>query len=613
MRTLLFLLVSFVSLHAYDVYVDPTNSLQLENIIQKQDDFKERKNLFFGHTHARIWIKYQLKNPKNITADHTLHINNPHLKSIHFYEPKGDHYEIYKNGYEIPLKDRTIPSIHYIFQTKLDPFQEKTIYISAYSKTFVNMKLDHFTNLHDFYSDTFKDNMITTSLLSMLMAFLIFNIVIYLINQNFIHKPLYLYYILYLGTCIFLQIQHSDYSTFSIDLANHHHLIFHVTLSALIIFLFLFFREILQVKEKFKPLHQLFTTFIIIHAIILISFFIDDSYMLFFRNIVLIPLGFIILSFAIIHAIHRKVLYSSYLLAGWFLIIFCTSYLVLKHSINLNIPFIDDLFLGKGLLIAALVETTIFSIVLALRIRRLKEKNNRSESLLQRKTKDAQMGEMIGMIAHQWRQPLSAINAEANNLLVQMELDTYKEKDLKKHLHNTLNHVDFLSETINDFRSFFRKDTIPKMTTVDKAIQKALNITQSTFYEHKVSIDKHWKSVTPMKIYLNELTQVILNLLKNAEDNFNEKEILKPKIFISTVDLQEHVEIRVCDNGGGIPEDIIEKIFLQEFTTKDESIGTGLGLYMSKRIIEEHHHGKLYAQNSDDGVCFIITLPFEGL
>ena len=609
MKFLLFFLLSFASLHAYDVYNDPKNTLEIEEIMAKKDLFKERKDLFFGHTNARIWIKYKLKNATDSTQTHTLHINNPLLQSVNFYEVKGKEFNVYKNGYIVPLKDRMIPSIDYIYQTELTALEDKTIYISAYSKSYLDIKLLHFSNLRDFYYNSFKDNAISIALLSILLAFLIFNIIIYLINQDFIHKPLYLYYILYLATCIFLQLQYIDYIPLFLDFKESLYLVFHVSLSAVIIFLFLFFKEILQIKKRSKRLNYLFIALIITHTIVLISFFIDETFLLSFRNIFLIPLGFIMLGLAIIHAIRHKVVYSSYLLASWFLVIFCTSYIVLKQSASLNLPFVYDLFLGKGLLIAAIIETTIFSVILALRIRHLKTEGIRTEGLLQSKTKGAQMGEMIGMIAHQWRQPLSAINAEASTLLVQMELDTYSEKDLRRYLRNTLDNVDFLSETINDFRSFFKNDTIPKMTTVDKAIQKALNITQSTFYEHKVSIDKQWKSEKVIKLYLNELTQVILNLLKNAEDNFQEKDIKNPKIFISTVDYDSFVEIRVCDNGGGIDKEHLETIFNQEFSTKDESIGTGLGLYMSKRIIEEHHKGKIYAENNDNGVCFIIVLP----
>ena len=610
MKLLIFLLFSFVSLHAYEVYIDSNNSLKLEEIITKKVVFKERNNLFFGHTDAQIWIKFKVKNPTNSVQNHTLHINNPLLQSINFYELEDNSLKTYKNGYLIPLKERMIPSVDYLFQTKLAALQEKTIYISAYSKSFLDLRLMHFTNLRDFYSNSFKDNVLTTALLSILVAFLIFNTIIYLINLNFFCKPLYLYYILYLTIYIFMQLQYSNYISLFVDFQNNHYLIFNVSLSAVIIFLFLFFREILQVRKKFKYFNYLIMGLIILHATVLMSFFIHDTFLLHFRNVFLVPLGFLILGTAIIHAMRHKILYSKYLFASWFLVIFCTSCIVLKQSTNLNLAFIDNLFLGKGLLIAAIIETTIFSVILALKIQHLKEEDSLKGDLLQSKTKGAQMGEMIGMIAHQWRQPLSAINAEATTLLVQMELDTYQEKDLRKHLRNTLGHIDFLSETINDFRSFFKKDTIPKITTVNKAIQKALNITQSTFYEHHVSIDKQWKSEQVIKLYLNELTQVILNLLKNAEDNFQEKDIKNPKIFISTVDYDNFVEIRVCDNGGGIDKDHIETIFDQEFSTKDESIGTGLGLYMSKLIVEEHHNGKIYAENNDNGVCFIIKLPF---
>jgi len=105
--------------------------------------------------------------------------------------------------------------------------------------------------------------------------------------------------------------------------------------------------------------------------------------------------------------------------------------------------------------------------------------------------------------------------------------------------------------------------------------------------------------------------QVFLNILKNSQDNFKEKGTKNPQISIHTYDTKKNVKIEFCDNGGGIPKEIGEKIFDPYFSTKNEKNGTGLGLYMSKTIIEEHHQGKLHTENRDTGVCFIIELPFK--
>ena len=111
-----------------------------------------------------------------------------------------------------------------------------------------------------------------------------------------------------------------------------------------------------------------------------------------------------------------------------------------------------------------------------------------------------------------------------------------------------------------------------------------------------------------MNLYDSELMQVFLNIIKNSQDNFTEKNMPNGQITIQTLDVQNGVLVEICDNSGGIPEDIISKIFDPYFSTKDEKNGTGLGLYMSKTIIQEHHNGILKVENRDNGACFTITL-----
>ncbi|NOX16322.1 MAG: HAMP domain-containing histidine kinase, partial [Epsilonproteobacteria bacterium] len=126
-----------------------------------------------------------------------------------------------------------------------------------------------------------------------------------------------------------------------------------------------------------------------------------------------------------------------------------------------------------------------------------------------------------------------------------------------------------------------------------------------------VNLTKDFASTKKIKLFDGELMQVILNIFKNAQDNFKLKSISKAKIWIKTSDSKDKIIISICDNGGGIDKSIIKKIFDPYFSTKSEKNGTGLGLYMSKMIVEDHHAGKLSVSNSDKGVCFNIELPLN--
>jgi signal transduction histidine kinase len=135
-------------------------------------------------------------------------------------------------------------------------------------------------------------------------------------------------------------------------------------------------------------------------------------------------------------------------------------------------------------------------------------------------------------------------------------------------------------------------------------IAKALAIVHNSMATDNIKIIEEYDDNTQIEMHDNEMLQVILNIFKNAHDNFKEKQIASPLIKVSSHDNT----LFICDNGGGIPKDVLERIFDPYFSTKDEKNGTGLGLYMSKTIVEDHHHGKLRAYNQNDGVCFEINL-----
>ena len=237
---------------------------------------------------------------------------------------------------------------------------------------------------------------------------------------------------------------------------------------------------------------------------------------------------------------------------------------------------------------------------------------------LREQSKLAQMGEMISMIAHQWRQPLGAINSavlsiqtkilthkfDLNNVQDQTNFITFLNK---KHAHIN-EYVQFLSTTIDDFRNFFKPNKAKEFVKLTLPITRALQIVQCSMKKKNITIIQDFQSEDTLSLYQNEMMQVILNIVKNCEDNFLEKNIPNPEIKITTKKEDDKYIILICDNGGGIDKEIVEKIFEPYFSTKDEKNGTGLGLYMSKIIVEEHNKGQLNVLNTDVGACLEIVL-----
>ena len=247
------------------------------------------------------------------------------------------------------------------------------------------------------------------------------------------------------------------------------------------------------------------------------------------------------------------------------------------------------------------------------------KKNRIKDRHMLHQSRLAQMGELISMIAHQWRQPLNAIAATTLNIQTHIELDKFdlsKEKGKNKFIqfsntefNNIDSYISTLSETLDDFRNFYKPTKNAELLVVQAPIQMALKIVNSSLRKSKIKLVTNYNSKLALKIYKNELTQVILNLIKNSQDSFIENKTINPEITIETKDTSNGISIEFSDNGAGIEDDIIDKIFSPYFSTKSEKKGTGLGLYMSKIIIEEHHKGSFYLKKNEDGISFIIIIP----
>ncbi len=228
------------------------------------------------------------------------------------------------------------------------------------------------------------------------------------------------------------------------------------------------------------------------------------------------------------------------------------------------------------------------------------------EQLMQQ-SRLAQMGEMISMIAHQWRQPLSAISTTVGTLKLKNMLDDYDRDFFDQKLDQIILYSQHLSDTINDFRDFFKRDKLLESQKLTKIIKATTIIIQPSLDDRGISLVFNLEEDIIINTYINEFKQVILNILQNAYDVLVDREIKEPKITIRSYKDDRYIFLEIGDNGGGIPDDIITNIFNPYFTTKAKD-GTGLGLYMSQMIIRDHCKGSLEVENSDLGAIFTIKV-----
>lgn len=234
------------------------------------------------------------------------------------------------------------------------------------------------------------------------------------------------------------------------------------------------------------------------------------------------------------------------------------------------------------------------------------------QNLLVEQSKSAAMGEMISMIAHQWRQPLQAVSILIQKLpLIKMVDGNISDEVLENVISQVGTQVDYMSKTIDDFRDYFKPNKKKEEIYIKDVVKKCLNFLEYLFKLNSIKINYQNSSTTSLKIYLNELVQVFVNLIKNSCDALVESNIENKVININSYENEDYLFIEFEDNAGGIKNDVITKIFDPYFSTKNNKNGTGLGLYMSKTIIEEHSGGKIDVYNTKFGAKFVIKLPLK--
>lgn len=232
------------------------------------------------------------------------------------------------------------------------------------------------------------------------------------------------------------------------------------------------------------------------------------------------------------------------------------------------------------------------------------------DAMLLEKTKLAAMGEMIGSIAHQWRRPLSTLHI--NIEMLEEDYNTKKiDKDfLKQFIRKNSEIIQYMSHTINDFQNFYKIDKEKRAFDVMEKIQSVSDLQLNQLEQNGIEITKEGESFTVLG-YPSEFQQVMLNLISNAKEALIENKIKDPKISIKLSSDDSKGYIQITDNAGGIDENILDKVFEPYFTTKEKEGGTGLGLYISKMIIEKNMHGQLTISNKEEGCEVLITLYFN--
>ncbi|MFA6685604.1 MAG: ATP-binding protein, partial [Arcobacteraceae bacterium] len=258
-------------------------------------------------------------------------------------------------------------------------------------------------------------------------------------------------------------------------------------------------------------------------------------------------------------------------------------------------------------------ELNILNENLELKIAEEVEKNRQKDVILQQQSRLAALGEMIGNIAHQWRQPLSAITSAVSGLQLKDEFGTLEPNDIKDTNDVVIKSAQFLTNTIENFRNFFRKDQPKKLFHVAQTINDTIGIIKASYDNNFINLNVKLDETIETFGTENLLAQVLLNIFSNAKDALVHGNHENKQVSINLAKEKNNIVITIKDNAGGVPKEFMEKIFDPYFTTKHQSQGTGLGLYMSTQIIQNHFNGNIKVKNIKDeygqGACFTIIFP----
>jgi signal transduction histidine kinase len=354
------------------------------------------------------------------------------------------------------------------------------------------------------------------------------------------------------------------------------------------IFATLFMRSFLDTAKYLPRLNKILIFYIILLFLDILHLTLRDySIMSYFGLYSIFGIIYFILGYL---RFKQGFLPAKFFLLGWSLLVF--SIFLTEH--------VGDIYGISPFLFGPPLESILLSLALAYRLKLILDEKQEQQELLVHQSKLASMGEMIGNIAHQWKQPLTYLSYNFMNLREASKRNLLDDVYLSKKLDKADVQLEFMSKTIDSFRDFYLPNKEKELFSLEKASLETVEIMSYQFKQHRIEVKIDVKVDSKLKLYKNQYKQVLLNLLTNAKDVFIQRDIEHPKIIIT---IDKNI-ISVLDNAGGIPTEIINRIYEPYFTTKKE--GSGIGLYMSKMIIEKDMDGRLMVENYLEGALFKI-------
>jgi len=556
---------------------------------------------FSGKT-GTVWYKIELQNKTELKKQLILHNNFAYYsKEITIYE--YFHQELIKeNSFNIlkksPFNDLTGSTL--LYNIELDPKSTITVYIKNVPMVSNLFSLNIYTKKAS-QEALVKGSFYSILIISIMFTLALYNATLYFFNR----RKEFLLYALYLVTpATGLMYKYGIiFSHFSLYGESSYW--FNLTAIFMPAFLILFIKYLLNTKVMAKKIDYMLNTILLIIVLNILSAVVIDltfameafKIMFLFTTIALIYLTVYLFKISHPLAVIFSFAYGSYVIG---LII---TILGMSGLIELN--FLTFYAGGFGIITEAL----IFSYLMHYNVKLLEKKINDQREIIISKNKKAQLGDMISAITHQWKQPLSRMASVTTLLEFKLQKNIKVDtKELNEKIQLINYNIHFLSDTIDDFKDFFNPQGSAKEHNIAEIIQSAIKISSDSAVLQNIQINTDLQFKKNIKTYKNELLHIILNLLQNSREAFknSDEKIKIIKIFGYDKDGKTYIDI--IDNAGGINEEYLPFIFNENYTNKDEKSGSGLGLYLSKVILEGHLKGTIEASNTRTGAQFRIIL-----
>ncbi len=580
---------------------DKDISLDIEQV--KDLEFKQISNRHaFSGKNGNTWYKIELKNATEIDKEIFLHNSLAYFsKEIYIFEFSNDKL-IDQNRYNIleeSASNKLIGST-LVYTLSIQARSQSTIFIKN-TPMVSNLFSLNIYNKKSSIESLINQQFYSILIISIMFALAFYNATLYFFNR----RKEFLLYALYMITPTVGLVYKYGLVFSYFHLYGESSYWFNLTAILMPAFLILFIKQVLNIQEMDKKINYILNGVLVIIAInIAVAIMIDLSIAM-----EMFKFMFLLTSIAIVYLV-TYLFKTSHPLAtifafayGFYLSGLMITILAMSGVIELN--FFTFHSGGIGLIIEGL----LFSFLMHNNIKILEEKITKQREIIISKNKKAQLGDMINAITHQWKQPLSRITSITS--LLEFKIGKESEittKELSEKITQINSDTLFLSETIDDFRDFFSPNIIANECDIALIIKRAISLSQDDTMVKEISISTDLNFTKKIETHRNELLHIILNIIQNSKEAFKRSDSEIKIIKVIGYEKNDKTYIDIIDNAGGIEKENLPFIFNEHYTTKEKQSGSGLGLYLSKIILEDHFQGTIEARNIGEGAMFRIIL-----